>query len=770
MGRSSAIVRLGLIFLCVVLIAALTSCSSSSPTTNTNFPTPANITLSPANTVSLDVGSATQSFSASPRNNKNVAITTPVTFQSSNTAVLTISSNGLACAGTWDSLAAPQICTPGPVGVAQVTATSHGISSPPTTVYVHQHVDKIVVSPVPGQTPPTGACFSKDQIFDYQATAFSQGLDVTASVGPFAWQSDNTDVATFVVATTEAPQPGLATGQVKVTAHTPGITTLFASTSNVTGQPLVFSTCAVQSIALTVSGSATNTINVTSGTGKTVTATVFDTQNNPITGVPLTWSSSAPGTVTVSSEGVVTTSQAGGGTVVASCTPPTCNIGIAPLLPIYPESAVNFVVAAAATTTTTTTTTTPTVYIASTGVSTSPRGNCATTSGCVSLLIPLISPNNTVGAAVGLPATPNSLVFDRQGAKAYMGTDYSFFGSRGLMQVTVANPPTITQFKSVTGKVLSVSPDGTKVILSGADPDVVPLPGSTTPPPSTQVIVFNTTAGTGTTLPIAGATAADFSPDNLKVFITAGSNLYVYSTQDALRQIALPAAAPAVQVSPEGAFAFLAGGSTTSAFTAYSTCALTSALTNDVVLPSAPSFFKALAGDAPNLAVPPFTPPPPFTAPTTTTAILAVDSPGIDVFRVARAPTGCSSTATAGTATSFNLGRGNFVATQLIVSQDETRAFIIASDRGSVLVLNIGNQTSSAIPLAGDAVPIQASLTPDGTVLYVAAADGQVHVLDTESGGDILQISFPTDPTTFQAGLCNGSNFTCNPNLIAVKP
>ena len=108
--------------------------------------------------------------------------------------------------------------------------------------------------------------------------------------------------------------------------------------------------------------------------------------------------------------------------------------------------------------------------------------------------------------------------------------------------------------------------------------------------------------------------------------------------------------------------------------------------------------------------------------------------------------------------------------TQLVVSQDGTRAYILASNMGSVMVFNVINQTSSAIPLAGDAIPIQASLTADGTRLYIAAADGQVHVLDTQNGRDIQQISFPTDATTLQAGLCVGTTFTCNPDLIAVKP
>ncbi len=422
------------------------------------------------------------------------------------------------------------------------------------------------------------------------------------------------------------------------------------------------------------------------------------------------------------------------------------------------------VVVAPLTTSTTTSTTTATVYVASTGV-VPPAGNCATTTGCTSLLIPIASPNNTVGSPVGLPATPNSLVFNRLGTKAYMGTDFSFFGTRGLMVVTVASPPTVAQVKSVTGKVLAVSPDGKTVILSGADPNTVPVAGSSAPPPATQVIVFNTASNTGTTLPIAGATAADFSPDSLKAFIAAGSSLYVYSTLDSLKQIALTAPATAVSYSPEGAFAFVSGGSAASAVTAWSTCGLTSALTNNVVLPGPPSFLQALASDAPNLADPPTA----GTA-TTITSVLAVDSPGVDIFRVARKPDGCSPTASSGTATSFNLGQGSFVPTQLIVSQDGSRAYVIVSDRGAVLVFNIFNQTSSAIPLSGDAIPVQAALTPDGTRLYVAAADGQVHVLDTQSGADIQQLPFPTDTTTLLSGLCGGVTFTCNPDLIAVKP
>jgi len=73
-------------------------------------------------------------------------------------------------------------------------------------------------------------------------------------------------------------------------------------------------------------------------------------------------------------------------------------------------------------------------------------------------------------------------------------------------------------------------------------------------------------------------------------------------------------------------------------------------------------------------------------------------------------------------------------------------------------VFNIDSKTSSSIALTGSPLPLQASLTPDGTFLYVAANDGTVHVLDTQ-GGDLLQILFPTNPETLLGGLCTGVTF-----------
>ena len=70
MGRSFGSVGLALVCTMVGLIAALTGCSSSSPTRDTPFPAPAKIILSPSTDVSLEVGNANQIFTATPQNNK----------------------------------------------------------------------------------------------------------------------------------------------------------------------------------------------------------------------------------------------------------------------------------------------------------------------------------------------------------------------------------------------------------------------------------------------------------------------------------------------------------------------------------------------------------------------------------------------------------------------------------------------------------------------------------------------------------------------------
>jgi hypothetical protein len=695
----------------------------------------------------MEVGS-TLVFAGAPQNSKGVAFAEPVSYQSSNPAVLTIASNGNACGGTWNSLGAPQICTPGPVGTAQVVATSMGVSSPPTTVYVHQHIDSVVVSPVPTSPPtPPPPCISKGLTANYQAAAFSRGTDITATVGTFTWQALNSAVATPNAVTLSNPVTGLLPGQMQATAGTPGMTSIFASISGVNSVPVKFITCPVQSITLTVNGSSSNPVIVSKGGSKTVVATVLDTlgatiASATIPGSFLTWSSSDPAIASVSTSGSVTTSLAGGASIIASCTPPTCNIGILPVLPIYPESVVDLIV------TPTSTTQSSTIYVASTG--------CGTMEGCVSAAIPITtaasttSPGTTVGAPINLPATPNSLVFDRQGKNAYLGTDRGELGTKGLMVLNA--PATVSEFTSVTGKVLAVSPDGNTVIVS----DTLATPN--------QVFIFTSsgTSHSSVALNITGATAADFSPDNLKAYIVAGSTLYVYSTLEALQTVPLTAPATDAAFLANGMFGYMAGGDP-AGVSFLPTCNAPPLVASLGSVPvSGTTLLRALPDGVTMLAL---SPPDIQTFTASISGTLAIGENGCP------APRGGLTVANPTNPQGpFPLGAGDFVATQLLVAPDGSTAYVISGSVPKVIIFNISGHTSSSIALTGGATPIRATLTPDGTLLYVAANDGQVHLLSTVANSDILQISFPPGTTSQPTGLCSGVTFTCVPDLIAVKP
>jgi len=726
MGRSGSVFLVLVVIL--LLIAGLPGCGGGKGVAITNYPVPASVTLTPSPYSSVEVGQYI-SFTTSARDSGNRAITEPISFQSSNTAVLTVAANGLACGGSWDSLSNPQICTPGPTGVAQVTAYARGVSSQATTVFVHQHIDNISVSIVPSQTNPPGPCYSKGQVLNFQATAYNQGVDITSSVGQFTWLAVTFGVTTLKTVTV-SPTNQLVLNQVQAAATNPGTTPFFASVSGVNSSPFNFTTCAVQSISLQVTNS--------SATGESIVPTVLDTLGTTITGVPLAWSSSQPASVSVNSAGVASSASAGGAAaIVASCTPPTCNIGFLPSLPIYPENVINMVGAGTSGGSgggkggsggsgSGSTTPTTTLYVTSTG--------CGTSTNCLTGVAVVNVPANTLGTPGALHFAPNSLVFDALGKKAYIGTNSGLLGSAGLEVLDPsANPPSIAPYLSSPGKVLAVSPDGSKVVIS-----------DTTDTPN-QVYIFDTTSNAPTTYAITGATAADFSPDSLKAYIVAGSTLYVYSKVDGLQTIPLSAAANDVSFLSEGAFAYLAGGSP-SAVTVRRTC--DNGLADTVSTPVIPAFIKTLP-DA--------------------TQVLAVDPPSIDLIGVNTTPTGCTP-AVADSFSSVNLGQGNFVPTQLIVSEDGKAAYILASNLNSVLIFNISGQLPASMSLAGNATPIQAALTPDGKLLYVVATDGLLHVLSTVSGGDFQQISFPQGFYFCQNPAGGSAGFTCNPDLLALKP
>jgi hypothetical protein len=785
--RFPAIPSIGAAIVTFLLLSLFAGCGGSKPPGPS--PVPGKITLIPASATSVQLGSAFI-FTASAQNATGANISATFTYQSSDTSILNLAPNGVACAGLWD--AAFVNCTPGNYGVVQVTASAFGATSLPTLVYVHPPIDNIqisLVTPVtqpppacPGQqriplacAPPLSSsttpacvatktcCLSANQTMTLQANAFSKGLDITSSVGPFTWNETSTSVVTVTPVATNT-NTNIPTNQVTVTPNTPGFTPVYATSSDVSSQPYYAETCPVQCVALELDdiGSGQTSFSVDKSTSETAVATAVDVQGCVVPKPTLTWSSSQPGAVLAGTAGTgcaagtncaVTTPAPGAGSITAACTPPTCNIGfpqsVAGLpqtliqpMPVYPVTAISGHVSGAA--------------VASDVLATSL--DCATNLYCNDNTYYVSTSTNQSGAPTSFPAPPNSLLLDPAGDKAYAGGDYEVFAINPANFASTTSP--FSALGSFTGKVLATSANGDSAVFS----DTVHTPN--------QVYVVNSTAATAvTTLNISGATLAAFSPDGLKAFIlgtVASTNtltLYVYSPLQALQTypIATGANATAIAFSSNGAFAYIAGNLPTPEIAVYDTCDNQPATdgmghVQVISVPTAPLFMQILP-DA--------------------THIIALDSTGFDSITATSTgpvfPTQCPGFVSNSAATRINLAQGTITPINFFMSPDASTAYIAASDLSNILAYNFVSNSTSGIPLVsatGTPVsPVTASMTVDGTLIYVAGSDGQLHEVSTTAGMDLMQIAFP-NLTDVNNPFCSsgGATVPCNLNFVAVKP
>ncbi|MBO0910582.1 MAG: hypothetical protein J2P13_02215 [Acidobacteria bacterium] len=747
MGKISSVLPLSAI---ITGCALLASCGGGSPTTVTNEILPTGISISPSPMVSLEVGK-TQTFTASPTGHT-------YSFQSDNPSVVTVAANGDACAGTWNSLTSPQICTPGQPGMATVTASTQGVVTAGVTVYVHAPITSITISKVPGQTPTVSdSCLSRGAVHGpeswlFQANAFNGTADITSSVGPFSWQQINPGSSNIVNLGT----PGNGTegcllspgGQClnlqTATANTPGVSQIYATVGGFNSHPIPIETCHIQSISLAAEGNPPSTTSflVTSGASTTLNASVVDAAKQTITGVPITWSASNPisanhgtanntGTV-YGSTNTVTVSTEGAGTILASCTPPSCNGGITPSFPIYPQAAFSFNVQPA----TTTTAASPSVF-ATTTACTDPIRNPLTAT-CTPAVVPITRASTTAmftaGAPVSLATTPNSFVYDNAGGTAYLGVETSNFSQQGLMVFSGSTPTNAT---NLSGKVLAVSPDQSSVILS-----------NTADKPN-QLFICSSCNVTGRVVApflISGATSAAFSPDSLKAYILAGNNAYVYSKVDPLEPLPpISGAGNDVVFHPQGNFAYVAGPT---GLTTYRSCDNSLVDGGNVPTPNPALMVRAL-GDGSTLVV---LDPPDITIISTSFPPQPTGLPSPDV---------CTGTINnPSSPPSFGLGQGSFIPSQFIVAPDDSRAYILGETSSGppparlpfIIAFNFATRTPSVISLSNSAVPLNAAISPDSSLLFVGADDGTVHVIDAVTGADTQQVTF-----TFPANaLCVG--------------
>jgi DNA-binding beta-propeller fold protein YncE len=106
------------------------------------------------------------------------------------------------------------------------------------------------------------------------------------------------------------------------------------------------------------------------------------------------------------------------------------------------------------------------------------------------------------------------------------------------------------------------------------------------------------------------------------------------------------------------------------------------------------------------------------------------------------------------------------------VSPDGTRAYVVTTNFSSILVFDFNTGSlSGSIPLANNAIPVSASFTEDGTLIYVAANDGTLHEINTISATDVQEISFPDLPNVNNPFCGYGATtIACTLDLVSVKP
>lgn len=787
------------------------------------------VNLTPGSNTSVVLGGVLI-FTASAQSSSGSNIgASAFTYSSSDTSILTLAPNGVACAGHWDLNYT--VCTPGSTGAVQVTASALGATSLPTWVFVHPPIDTITVTGVLlDNVPVQEPCLSQGQSMTLEAHAFSHGADITATVGPFTWSANNASVVNLIPLVNSFYN--FPTNQITAKAFTPGMTQIYASSSGVSSSSFLqpqyqnsqgttspaldfFETCPIQSVVLELGkvGSTQTSFVASKGVGQTVYATLTDIMGNSslpntdggvqLARIPLTWTASRPPVVSAGNgcqeSCNLSTPSPGSGSVTASCSPPTCNVGF-PLIPasisaaiaqdsctqfsqffqaqypkftscqqlipvpVYADSAISGLVTGSTGATNLLATSTGCAHVAPLD--------------CTSYIYSFSTAKAVVGSANFLPSSPNSMLFDIAGDKAYMGSD---FGAQIINPANFGSSSSpYTALGTVTGKVLAASNNGALAVYS----DTLHSPN--------QAYIVNSTNGgspSATALNISSASAAAFSPDGLKSFIVGGNNassLYVYSPQQAL-QGPFPLAEPgnAVAFSPNGAFAFVLGSTpgTTSSInlTAYATCnnqVAASLNLSPVTLPPSPSSVLMLVPPGQHIngtdsfgnLIP------------DGIHVFVLDGTGFDIFTATTSPppatTLCPQSLTfisgdpLHAVQRIELGQGTLRPINFFASADGSQFYIASATNASILVYDFGTGSVTGIELLGNATPVSADMSADAGTILIAGSDGLLHEVTTSLGGaDLVQLSFPNVPDYLNPFCSEQSGQTpCALNLVLAKP
>jgi hypothetical protein len=578
-------------------------------------------------------------------------------------------------------------------------------------VAVHPSVTSVTILDDTG-----GACFSIAQTHQFSAKAFHGATNITNLVGAFTWSSS----AAFVA---NVDANGLAT------AHVPGLTGLVATVGATTSPAVNFRTCMPVVLVLHINGDPAGvpteavTMNITDT--KTVQADMVDELGTVTPNAPVTILSNNTTVATVS--GTTLTAQSPGGAgLQAVCAPPTCGVGIN--TPIY-SNLFGITVSGSSPNTTT-------VYASS---------SFAPPTGTSPTLIPIdISKTPpTAGTAINLPGVPNSIVFDPTGVRGFIGS------SAGLIVLDTAGASATLATPVPIGKVLAVSGDGNRVILSNAAID----PGTNLPidpfPSEQRVWVFDRNANTITTFVLTGAVAATFDDDLFRAYVVSSDgNVYVLSPLLTTVTVPIGGVSTSATTLASGPFVYIANSA---GLEVMATC---NNVKQGLTPPTNTTTIKLVAASK------------------NTNTIVAMDTTGVDVVSVTPSPLAPPVTITPANCPGnvsysnqfIDFGLGPITARQLLLGSNGSRVAVFPVGVNKVLTTPlIPGGAVTAIPLpAGATEALSGGITPDSSTVWAGiGGTNSVDRINLSSGTDDIQI-----PMTFKKS--DGS--AAPPNVVGLKP
>jgi hypothetical protein len=478
---------------------------------------PVSISLQPQTTgLSVAFSQTSQLQAPSAQNCKGgSASVSTYTYGTTDRTIADVSPTGAVCGGTWNlntpAVANYTTCLPtNKTGVAYMTASAGGFTSNQVAVYSHPPLTSISIQgPTNGNT---GApqCLSQGQTKQLDATAYCSSTGTSGSCpsstvatgqpvllceppptdGSAAAVPDcNTLIGHITYAAASAgvvtiDQNGVATAQA------PGSTLVTGTIAQTSSNAGYFYTCPPAKIALSVASTGATNANITLNTPLALTATVTDTNNNVINGLALSYVSTNPGSIAVSSTGAVTASFPSNSAITAICQPTTCNpapINVMGTLGTGVPVLSNF------------------VQIASPGK----NSNYIWVSSPGSpYFVPIDLSTGTIGNQIKLPYSPNSMVLDPTGTTLYFGS------YKELMTYTAATNSLASEVANVPGVVLAASPTNSAVVVND----------------QLRGVLYLYTPSSGAYTSFAGVgEKATFTADGQTVYIVGNGVLYIHN-------------------------------------------------------------------------------------------------------------------------------------------------------------------------------------------------------------------------------------------------